>query len=56
MPARFVLIFSSSFRQDLEQLPLRTQDEVLQALKVLKTNPKGPHPKIKKLKSKGIGQ
>jgi len=28
----------------------------LEALKILETNPKGPHPKIKKLQGKGIGQ
>ena len=56
MPARCVLIFSSSFRQDLERLPARAHDEVLESLKVLETNPKGLHPKIKKLKGKGIGQ
>lgn len=55
MPARSVLLFSSSFRQDLERLPARAHDEVLESLKVLETNPKGPHPKIKKLKGKGIG-
>lgn len=56
MPARFTLIFSPSFRRDLERLPSRVHDEVLEALKQLESSPKGPSPKIKKLKGKGVGQ
>ena len=56
MPARFTLIVSPAFRRDLEHLPPRAHREVLEALKLLKTAAKGPHPKIKKLKGKGIGQ
>jgi len=56
MPARFTLIVSPAFRRDLEHLPPRAHREVLEALKPLQTTPKGPHPKIKKLKGKGIGQ
>ncbi len=56
MPARFTLILSPAFRRDLEHLPPRAHREVLEALQLLKTTPKGPHPKIKKLKGKGIGQ
>ena len=56
MPARFTLILSPAFRRDLQRLPPRAHHEVLDALKVLKTAAKGPHPKIKKLKGKGIGQ
>jgi mRNA-degrading endonuclease RelE of RelBE toxin-antitoxin system len=56
MPARFTLIFSPAFRRDLEHLPARTHNEVLEATKLLEINPKGPHTKIKKLKAKGIGQ
>ena len=56
MPARFSLIFSGGFRRDLEDLPARVHDEVLEAVSVLGVNPKGPHAKIKKLKAKGIGQ
>ena len=56
MAARFVLILSPAFRKDMERLPPRAHNEVLEALKILETNPKGPHPKIKKLKGKGSGQ
>ncbi|MBI4482925.1 MAG: type II toxin-antitoxin system mRNA interferase toxin, RelE/StbE family [Acidobacteria bacterium] len=56
MPARFTLIFSPSFRRDLERLPRRVHDEVLEAIGQLELTPKGPSPKIKKLKGKGIGQ
>jgi len=56
MPARFTLIVSPAFRRDLEHLPPRAHREVLDALQHLKITPKGPHPKIKKLKGKGIGQ
>ena len=56
MPARFTLILSPAFRRDLEQLPPRAHHEVLDALQLLKTAAKGLHPKIKKLKGKGIGQ
>jgi hypothetical protein len=48
MPARFSLIFSPGFRRDLEDLPARVHDEVLEAVKVLGVSPKGPHSKIKK--------
>jgi mRNA-degrading endonuclease RelE of RelBE toxin-antitoxin system len=54
MPARVTLIFSPSFRRDLEGLPPRAHDEVLEALKQLEVSPKGPSPKIKKLKGKGV--
>ena len=56
MPTSFSLILAPAFRRDLEDLPPRIHDQVLEAIKVLETNPKGPHPKIKKLKSKGFGQ
>ena len=56
MPARFTLILSPSFRRDLDRLPPRVHDEVLDAVNLLVTNPKGPHPKIKKLKARGVGQ
>lgn len=56
MPARFTLVFSPAFRRDLEHLPAQAHDEVLEALKLLESNPRGPHAKIKKLKAKGIGQ
>ena len=56
MAAPFVLIFSPAFRQEMERLSTRAHGEVLEALKILSTNPKGPHPKIKKIKGKGIGQ
>lgn len=56
MPASFALIFSPAFRRDLEGLRPRIQDEVLTAMKVLETSAKGPNPKIKKLKGKGVGQ
>jgi mRNA-degrading endonuclease RelE of RelBE toxin-antitoxin system len=56
VPARFTLIFSPAFRRDLEDLPARVHNEVLEAVKLLEITPKGPHTKIKKLKSKGIGQ
>ena len=56
MAASFVLIFSPAFRQEMERLSTRAHDEVLAALKILETNQKGPHPKIKKLQGKGIGQ
>ena len=56
MPVRFSLIFSPGFRRDLEDLPARVHDEVLDAVRVLGVSPKGPHSKIKKLKAGGIGQ
>lgn len=56
MPARFRLIFSPAFRRDLEDLPARVHDEALEAIKLLEVSPRGPHPKIRKLKGKGIGQ
>jgi mRNA-degrading endonuclease RelE of RelBE toxin-antitoxin system len=56
MPARFTLILSPAFRRDLEQLPPRAHRQVLEALQLLKTTPKGPHLKIKKLRGKGVGQ
>lgn len=56
MAARFTLIFSPAFRRDVEHLPTRVHNEVLEAIKLLEINPKGPHPKIKKLRGKGIGQ
>ena len=56
MPARFTLVLSPAFRRDLEHLPPRSHRQVLEALQLLKTAAKGPHPKIKKLKGKGIGQ
>jgi mRNA-degrading endonuclease RelE of RelBE toxin-antitoxin system len=56
MPARFALVFSPSFRRDLDRLPPRVHDEVLEAIKQLGATPKGPHPKIKKLKGTGLGQ
>jgi mRNA-degrading endonuclease RelE of RelBE toxin-antitoxin system len=55
MPARFSLIFPPGFRRDLEDLPSRVHDEVLEAVKMLGVSPKGPHSKIKKLNAKGIG-
>jgi len=56
MPARFTLILPPAFRRDLEHLPPRAHDQVIEGLQLLKMTPKGPHPKIKKLKGKGIGQ
>ena len=56
MSARFTLILSPAFRRDLEHLPPRAHREVLEAIKLLQSTPKGPHVKIKKLKGKGIGQ
>ena len=56
MSARFTLILSPAFRRDLEHLPPRAHREVLDALKLLQSTPKGPHAKIKKLKGKGVGQ
>ncbi len=56
MPARFTILLTPSFRRDLERLPAPTQKQVLEAIKVLESHPKGPLPKIKKLKGKGIGQ
>ena len=56
MPTRFTLILAPAFRRDLEDLPPSIHHQVLEAIKVLETNPKGPHPKIKKLKGKGFGQ
>ncbi len=40
----------------MEHLPNQVQTKVLEALKLLETNPFGPPPKIKKLKGKGVGQ
>ena len=54
MAARFVLILSPTFRKEIERLPPHAHDDVLKALQILETTPKGPHPKIKELKGKGI--
>lgn len=56
MPTRFTVRLTPSFQQDLERLPSVTQENVLEALKHLETNPFGPPPHIKKLKGKGVGQ
>ncbi len=56
MPARFTVRLASSFQRDLERLPIKAQQEVLEAIKRLETSPSGPSLKIKKLKGKGIGQ
>ena len=55
MPA-YTLILSPAFRRDLEALPARVHDDVVAALKELERAPKGPSPKIKKLKGTSIGQ
>ncbi len=56
MPVPFVVKLTPSFRRDLEDLPSAAQENVLDAIKRLGTNPFGPAPKVKKLKGKGIGQ
>lgn len=56
MPAPFTVVLTPSFRRDLERLPIRAQEDVLEAIKQLETTPKGPWPKIKKLKGRDIGQ
>ena len=56
MPARFTVRLTPSFQRDLGRLPARDQEKVLEAIKRLEINPKGPPPKIKKLKGKGVGQ
>ncbi|MFQ5899868.1 MAG: type II toxin-antitoxin system RelE/ParE family toxin [Candidatus Methylomirabilia bacterium] len=45
-----------SCQRNLGGLPAASQDNVLEAIKRLETNPFGPPPKIRKLKAMGIGQ
>jgi len=56
MPTRFTIRLTPSFRRDLEALPVTVQEKVLKAIKRLESSPFGPPSKIKKLKSKGVGQ
>jgi len=55
MAARFQLILSPAFRRDMERLPPLVHGQVVEALQILETVPKGPHPKVKKLKGKAAG-
>ncbi len=45
-----------SFQKDLECLPPKMQERVLESLPRLEENPLGPPPKIKRLKGQGVGQ
>lgn len=56
MRTRFTVNLAPSFQRDLERLPAAVQEAVLRALGRLEANPFGPTPKIKKLKSRGVGQ
>jgi len=56
MPARFTVRLTVSFQRDLDRLPAKDQEKALAAIKRLENDPKGPPPKIKKLKGKGVGQ
>jgi mRNA interferase RelE/StbE len=56
MPVRFAVQLTQSFQRDLDGLPISARKKVLEAIKRLETSPFGPHPKIKKLKGKGVGR
>ena len=56
MSARFTIKLSDSFQRDLERLPAVIQKKVIREVRCLETNPFGPPPKIKKLKSKDVGR
>jgi mRNA-degrading endonuclease RelE of RelBE toxin-antitoxin system len=56
MPAAYTVRLTPSFQRELERLPPIVQRQILHALTLLGTTPKGPHPKIKKLHGKAIGQ
>ena len=56
MPGRFTVKLTPSFQKDLEDLPRREQERVLVALDRLETEPFGPPPQVKKLKSQGAGR
>lgn len=56
MPKQFTVKLTPSFLKDLERLPAKVQEKVLEDLTHLERNPFGPPPKVKRLKGKGIGQ
>jgi len=56
MNVRYTVFLSSSFQRDLDRIPLAVHNEIIIGLKQLEHNPKGPSPKIKKLKGKSVGQ
>jgi mRNA-degrading endonuclease RelE of RelBE toxin-antitoxin system len=56
LPGRFSVFLTPSFERDLKRLPARAQEEVIEAITSLETNPFGPPPRVKKLKGKGAGQ
>lgn len=55
MAGSYLLKLTPSFQRDLERLPHRDQEKVLAAFPILESQPSGPHPKVKKLKGKGVG-
>ena len=56
MPGRFTVKLTPSFQKDLEDLPRREQERILAALKRLESDPFGPPPHVKKLRSEGVGR
>jgi mRNA interferase RelE/StbE len=56
MAGRFTVHLTPTFRKDLERLPGKVQEAVLQAVRLLERNPTGPDSHIKKLKGAGIGR
>ncbi|HZE89620.1 MAG TPA: type II toxin-antitoxin system RelE/ParE family toxin [Verrucomicrobiae bacterium] len=56
MPRRFTVKLTPSFEKDLEALPRHEQERILAALKRLETSPFGPPPRVKQLKSVGVGR
>ena len=56
MPGRFTVKLTPSFQKDLEALPRKEQDRILNGLKHLESEPFSPPPLVKKLKGQGVGQ
>ena len=56
MLGSYTVKLTPSFLRDLEKLPRKDRENILQALGFLEKEPFGSSPKVKKLKGKGIGQ
>lgn len=56
MPRRFTVRLTPGFVRDLDDLPRRDRQRVVEALLRLEADPFGPPPQVKKLKARGIGQ
>lgn len=56
MADRFSVLLTPSFDRDLKRLPAQAQEKIIEAIASLAASPFGPPPRVKKLKSKGVGQ